>query len=340
MIDAADRNFLIPCSCIFCYITNSERMIDMIVEAIDKRTGKIVKIEEAYSGQRLTCPHCGVDVHPVLEVATPFFRCYEGGKHSHYLCEQLERTNRAYDPQITDIAELFVILFNPVCEKEEPSWEPEKDEDPDMLDPEDETLDEDEPTQMPESDTDDDDDDENEAASGPVILPCRTLSQLWKAGIYKLGSSERIGSSLRSDIFLWYKDFDRFFARHEDLGERVLAVRPLWPVNRANAILFASFSSIRGSKEYKKKYFVLEFRERREYNKACKKLFIRNTENSGTSRTVSKYDMVLVAGDWAELDEEEYAVFVKPGENIYGVQTSLFYSKNQIYPIPQHKKKA
>ena len=53
----------------------------MIVEAIDKRTGKTVKIEEAYSGQRLTCPHCGVDVHPVLEVQTPFFRCYEGGKH-------------------------------------------------------------------------------------------------------------------------------------------------------------------------------------------------------------------------------------------------------------------
>ena len=63
MIDAADRNFLIPCSCIFYYIINSERMIDMIVEAINKRTGKTVKIEEAYSGQRLTCPYCGVEVH-------------------------------------------------------------------------------------------------------------------------------------------------------------------------------------------------------------------------------------------------------------------------------------
>jgi len=111
MIDAADRNFLIPCSCIFCYIINSERMIDMIVEAINKRTGKTVKIEEAYSGQRLTCPYCGVEVHPVLEVATPFFRCYEGGKHTNYLCEQLERTNRAYDPKLTDIMQLFDNLF-------------------------------------------------------------------------------------------------------------------------------------------------------------------------------------------------------------------------------------
>lgn len=50
--------------------------------------------------------------------------------------------------------------------------------------------------------------------------------------------------------------------------------------------------------------------------------------------------MVLVAGDWAELDEEESTVFVKPRENIYCVQSSPFYSKNQIYPIPQHKKKA
>jgi len=49
----------------------------------------------------------------------------------------------------------------------------------------------------------------------------------------------------------------------------------------------------------------------------------------------------LVTGDWAELDEKEYAAFgVKPGEHMYGVQSSPFYSKNQIYPIPQHKKKA
>lgn len=311
----------------------------MIVEAIDRRTGKTVKIEEAYPGQRLNCPHCGVDVHPVLGVQTPFYRCYEGGKHSHYLCVQLERTNRAYDPQITDIAELFVHLFNPVHENENRPGEPEDDEHPDMLDPEDETSDGDEPTQTPDDGTDDGDDDENEVISGPVVLPCKTLSQLWKAGIYKFGSSERIGSFLRSDIFLWYKDFDRFFACHEDLGERVLAVRPLWPVNRANAILFASFSRIRGSNDYKKKYFVLEFQERKQYNRTCKKLFTRNTDNSGTSRPASKYDMVLVAGEWVELDKEESAIFVNPSENTYGVQRSPFYSKNQVYPIPQHKKK-
>lgn len=280
----------------------------MIVEAIDRRTGKTIKIEEAYSGQRLNCPHCGVDMHPVLGVETPFFRCYEGGMHSHYLCEQLERTNRAYDPKMTDIAELFVHLFNPVHENEDRPEEPEDDEHPDMLDQENETSDGEDATQTPDGGTDDGDNDENEVASGPMVLPCKTLSQLWKAGIYKFGASERIGSFLRSDIFLWYKDFDRFFARHEDLGERVLAVRPLWPINRANAILFASFSRIRESKEYAKKYFVLEFQERNQYNRTCKKLFTRSMDSIGTSRTVSKYDMVLVAGDWVELDQEKSSV--------------------------------
>ena len=279
----------------------------MIVEAINKRTGKIVKIEEAYSGQRLICPYCGVEVHPVLEVQTPFFRCYEGGKHTNYLCEQLERTNRAYDPKLTDIMQLFDNLFNPVKEKEVSPWGPEEGEDPDVLDPEDETIDGDEHTQAPEDGTDDED--EVEATSGPMIVPCKTLSQLWKAGIHKFGPSERIGSHLRSDIFLWYKDFDGFFVRNTSLGERVIAVRPQWPINRANAILFASFSGIRGTSKYKTKYFILEFRDRKEYNKACKKLFSRSTDDAGTSRTKAKYDMVLVAGDWTELDESEFSPF-------------------------------
>ena len=328
----------------------------MIVDAIDKRTKRIVKINETHPGQRCTCIHCGAEMYPVLEVKTPFFRCVVGEKHTNYLCEQLERTNRAYDPQLTDIAKLFANLFKPVRGKEDPPGEPEEDEKPDAFNPENGDLQDDDPEQDTEADVydgdaagemeeekeeDDEEDEAEDEPSEPLVLPCRTLSQLWRAGIHKFGPSERVGAGLRSDIFLWFKDFSKFFMRHEDLGERVLAVRPLWPVNKANAILFASFSTVRKSNEskpeYRKKYFVLVFRDRKEYNRACKKLFIRNTGNGGASGTAPKYDMVLVAGDWTELDEEEYVVYVKPGENNYGVQSSTVYSKNQIYPIPQRK---
>ena len=351
MIDAADRNFLIPCSRIFCYITNSERMIDMIVEAINKRTGKTVKIEEAYSGQRLTCPHCGVDVHPVLKVKTPFFRCYEGGKHTHYLCEQLEKSNKAYDPNLIDYEELFANLFRPVRECAPPVLPPCGGENPE------EEPEEGVPGVETGEETDDGPDDESGTEHGgepddgnmggegieteeppaPVVLPCRTLSQLWKAGIHKFGPSERIGSHLRSDIFLWFKDFDRFFTGHKSLGERVIAVKPCWRADQANAIVFLSHSKIPGSEKRKRKFFVLEFQKRKEYNAACKKLFFRKPNKNGTEKPAPMYDMVLVAGDWAELDEEESAVFVKPGENNYGVQRSTFFSKNQIYAIPENK---
>lgn len=336
MIDAADRNFLIPCSCIFCYIANSERMIDMIVEAINKRTGKTVKIEEAYSGQRFTCPYCGVDMHPVLKVPNPFFRCNEGEKHKHYLCAQLDGpTNKAYDPMLTNIEELFANLFNPVREKEEPSWGPEDDEDPDGFDPENEITGGNEPTQS--YGTGIDGGNEETAPSSPVILPCRTLRQLWKADISKFKPYERIGSCVRSDVFLWFKDFDSFFTGHKSLGERVIAVKPCWRADQVNAIVFLSHSKIPGSEKRKRKFFVLEFQKRKEYNAACKKLFFRKPNKNGTEKPAPMYDMVLVAGDWAELDEEESAVFVKPGENNYGVQRSTFFSKNQIYAIPEYK---
>ena len=124
----------------------------------------------------------------------------------------------------------------------------------------------------------------------------------------------------------------------------MLAVRPRWPVNRANTILFASFSGFRkkgeSKTEYKQKQFVLVFQDRKEYNQACKKLFVRNTESSGISSTAPKYSMVLVAGDWAELDEEEYTAYgVKPVEPFYGAQIADFSSKNQIYAPPEFKTK-
>ena len=310
----------------------------MIVEAIDKRTGRTVRAEDAYSGQRLECRYCGVDVHPVLGVETPFYRCYEGGKHTNCICKQLDRTNRVYDPQLTDITQLFDNLFHPVREKEEPSWE--SDEDEGLIEPEleDEYLYGDESEYGTEADTDESEEEEGKPASEPVLLPCRTLSQLWKVEIHLFEADERIGSHLRSDIFLWYKDFDDFFTHREDLGKRVLAVRPRWPVNRANAILFDSFSMDQDTKMYKNKYFVLVFDDRKEYNQVCKKLFVRNTESNGISSTAPKYSMVLVAGDWTELDEEKYMAYkVETGDYCYGAQISNFSSKNQIYALQKYK---
>ena len=169
----------------------------MIVKAIDKQTGITVKAQDAYSGQRYECPYCGVDVHPVLGVETPFYRCYEGGEHTNCICKQLDRSNRVYDPQLTDASQLFDNLFHPVREKEEPSWESDEDEGLVDPEPEEEYLYGDESEYGTDADTDESDEEEGKPASEPVILPCRTLSQLWKAEIHLFEADDRIGSHLR-----------------------------------------------------------------------------------------------------------------------------------------------
>lgn len=318
----------------------------MIVEAINKRTGKPVKIKDARYGQRFACPYCSADMHPVLKAPNPFFRCNEGEKHKHYLCVQLdEPASKAYDPKRTDIEELFANLFRPVKEYNPPVLPPNNRNKPEKkpetgrvgTEPGEDAggaVNDEPSTGFVEEPNEGEDDTPPE----PVILPCRTLRQLWKAGISNFKSYERIGSYLRSDIFLWFVDFDRFLACHESLRKRILAVRPCWRVDKANAIVFLSHRKIPGTGNSKRKFFVLEFQERKEFHAACRKLFSRKPGERGGETTEPMYDMVLVAGDWVELDKKDYTPFqVKPDEHMYGVQRSTFYSKNQIYAIPEHK---
>ena len=197
----------------------------MIVEAINKRTGKPVKIKDARYGQRFACPYCSADMHPVLKAPNPFFRCNEGEKHKHYLCVQLdEPASKAYDPKRTDIEELFANLFRPVKEYNPPVLPPNNRNKPEKkpetgrvgTEPGEDAggaVNDEPSTGFVEEPNEGEDDTPPE----PVILPCRTLRQLWKAGISNFKSYERIGSYLRSDIFLWFVDFDRFLACHESL---------------------------------------------------------------------------------------------------------------------------
>ena len=78
-------------------------------------------------------------------------------------------------------------------EKEELSWE--SDEDEGLIDPEleDETRYGNESEYGADVDTDEDEEEGSKPAAEPVILPCRTLSQLWKAEIHEFNANDRVG---------------------------------------------------------------------------------------------------------------------------------------------------
>ena len=307
----------------------------MITNAIDVITKENVTISKAHHGRRYSCPFCGVDMHPVLEVQTQHYSCFPGGRHSNPLCEQLVDKNRAYDPKLTDVTKLFDHLFRPVIERMPPPVPPVDGDDPDQKpEPGD-------PETEPGNDPDDgelDDDDKIPEPSEPVVLPCRTLSQLWKAKIHKLWPFEIIGSYFRSDVFLSHRDFERFLTRRDSIGKRIVEVRPLWVVDKRNAVVFEIFTRVAKTAYYKKKYFVLGCNNRHDYNRVCRRVFLRVRNDSGSEKTVPGYRMVLLAGDWRELSEAECATYsITNRENIYGAQISHYYSKNQLYTIPEEK---
>ena len=139
---------------------------------------------------------------------------------------------------------------------------------------------------------------------------------------------------MRSDIFLWFKDFN-LLKTAEPLGNRILAVRPVKPLSDANAILFKIFRKPRGESYSEEKYFILKMDNRKQFNQACNRLFDRTENAAGTTKPVRKRNMVVIAGDWAEIDHADYATYeIDDGPHCFGAQIARYHSKKQIYPNP------
>jgi hypothetical protein len=74
---------------------------------------------------------------------------------------------------------------------------------------------------------------------------------------------------------------------------------------------------------------------RTQFNKECNRLFDRVENAAGTTDTVCKHDMVVIAGDWSEIERGDYATFeIDDGPHCFGAQIAHYYSRKQIYPIP------
>jgi hypothetical protein len=237
---------------------------------------------------------------------------------------QLEKHGRAYDIQQTDLEKLFTGLFRP---DKEPTTPPPPPPPPG-------------PEPEPEPGPENPDDDGGEETGGEEkpevnkILPCRTLRHLWQVGIYNLLAYAKIGDVVRSDIFLWFKDFN-LLKTAEPLGNRILAVRPVKPIPNANAILFKIFRNPRSESYFEEKYFILKMDNRKQFNRECNRLFDRKENAGGGTDPVPKHTIVVIAGDWSEIEHADYATYeIDDGPHRFGAQIAHYYSKKQIYPNP------
>lgn len=288
----------------------------MVNIAIDIETGEEVPAKEAHFEREYACKHCRTPLHPVLRVPNPFYKCYEGGKHTNIICKQLVDYERAYDIKETDIDKLFSGLFRP---DKEPTTPPPPPPPPGPGGP----------------------DDGGDGGSGSKkepqknkVLPCRRLNHIWQTGIYNLPADAKIGDAVRSNIFLWFKDFN-LLKTAEPLGNRILAVRPVKPLPNANAILFKVFRTTRGKSYYEEKFFILKMDNRRHFNRECNRLFERVADASGTTQVPPKRTLVVIAGNWSEIGQDDYSTYgIDDDPHCFGAQIAHYYSKKQIYPNP------
>ena len=289
----------------------------MVNIAIDIETGAEVPAKDAHFEREYACKHCRTPLHPVLRVPNPFYKCYEGGKHTNIICKQLVDYERAYDIKETDIDKLFAGLFSP---DKEPTTPP--------------------PPPPPPPGPGGPGDGGGGGSSGKgeppqnKVLPCRRLNHLWQTGIYNLPSYAKIGDAELSDIFLWFKDFN-LLKTAEPLGNRILAVRPVKPLSDANAILFKIFRKPRGESYSEEKYFILKMDNRKQFNQACNRLFDLKENAGGVTEPVPKRTIVVIAGDWSEIDHADYTTYeIDDGPHRFGAQIAHYYSSKQIYANP------
>ena len=298
----------------------------MIKFAIDKRTQKLVPISKATKDESHECEYCGVDLYPVDGSVNDFFRCFEGKPHKRPICAQMAQRSSSnrniYNAEEINPTDFFQGLFTPaqgenggnsgtgVTAGGHPTVPPMGGETPEEF----------------------------------VIVPCRTLGQLWRAKVAEMPHCMWIGDGcILSDIYLKQKVYWIYLEKGTVLNNRILELRPLFPDRYGKR--FISFGA---SWEVKSEcgffrhneLFILRFADANLFDNMYQKLFALEVKENGTSERVRLYDGVLVAGCWHKCEPEDYNAYgLKLDTNCIGVQIADCISKQQIFGIPETRRK-
>lgn len=270
---------------------------------------KRIKAVSAVTRTTYYCPYCGCRIYKKTSSnAIDFFARYRKEIHTNEVCKQIEKNNKklyATDIPEFSVEDLFAHIFvEPKITStapKHPGWgtpdDPpddfgvgsEDDSSNDEIDPEEE-----------ESFIEEDED--NEVLSDePLIIrksPVTDISHLIDDLLYdRCGPNHLINNSKcikLSDILLATPSFDCVFETPDILNgcRKILELQPDYSFS-GNKILCHIFNYKR-----EKIYFYLTFEDKKEFNKACKKMFKKGTWENGTPRDERKFSSVFVASVW------------------------------------------
>lgn len=288
----------------------------MITKAKDLKTGVRVLIEDAAPGKPYACMDCGVTMFPVQGSERQwFFRC---AKELHRRSNCFQRSNncrRIHDADSIVPERFFEGLY--ANDIRGPIGPPV---DPPVI-----------PPVFPPKDIEESDDVE--------IVPCRTLRQLWSAGVADLPHDMPIGKGVLSDLIIKKKDFWRYLNSGNVLNNRILKLMPIKYSNEERVIVFVAkwgkkISANPARYENREAFFLLKFQDQNVFNSVWNDLFKWDIQENGTPRLIRLVNAALVAGHWRACTADELRKCSdKLDENYVSVQIAECTSKKLVYAI-------
>lgn len=288
----------------------------MIQEALNKSTGKTTPIGEASKDEEYECLFCHADMYPAQGQDLEWhYRC-KRGHHKRTFCAQMAQcshNNRIiHDVEGIIPENFFDGLYRP--EKEDGDGGGQH------------------PVVPPVGGVD---------PGEYEVVPCRTLSQLWKAKVAEMPHDMKIGKGILSDVFIKQKDFWRYLNKGDALNNRILELQPIKYYQNAKVVVFVAQwrKKLKNGYEDREKLFLLRFSDDELFNDIQKRLFEWVIKDDGSSSPVRTFDAVLVAGWWRVCNADEYYSYgVHPYEKCIGVQLANCTSRKQIYMIPEMRR--
>lgn len=284
----------------------------------NKRTGLPVLASDAYGnkGDQHECLGCGVDLCLVQSPGgIPYARRYPGRYHAAGCpCNTMETTGYTYNLEEIDLDELHNAIMTPPSDGKGGGKGPGHPGGPRT------------------------DDGKHKKVSG--------LKHIYQLGLCNARDFEISNRYRLRDLILNRYTLPATMGSNDDIGRKLVVVKPDRFDRASMAIRFVAFSVYGRAKENVMKVFDLRFRDQVAFDRLRAKLFAwGQTDDKMGPKWLPRYDYVIVYGDWIGLPADDCSRYCRRS-NCNGKWRCTGYQyadctvpTHQIYCPPDHKRR-
>lgn len=278
------------------------------------KNGVLVNACDAKTGEDYKCPNCDCIMRPKTRLGTSFYAKLPGQVHKNPICDEIERTGKCHSFSKSESPTALILSIIRPSVKRGPGG----DKGPGN------------PSGEPKGDD-----------NNPIVLPFKSLKQIYEYGRCQNNPYERCGNYKISDFYIHFRWLADVLKNTKVLGARIIHAKFEFCDSPSNSLIFRAYKYSHAEKKtlFQVK-FKLTFSKRKECNDFLNKVKeVSLDENTGRMITRGK-TALLAASDWERLSDNECKLLCSEGNkancaNCKGMYTTHFISKGQIYVTPE-----